>query len=60
MTYVSVKHDEIDTIDTMQGRESVVSYTPRPIWQSFVDWCASISAKACIQNWEPVLGVRTC
>ncbi|ASV86935.1 MULTISPECIES: DUF1127 domain-containing protein [Ochrobactrum] len=40
MTYVSVKHDEIDTIDTMQGRESVVSYTPRPIWQSFVDWCS--------------------
>jgi len=38
MTYVSVKQDEIDTIDTMQSRESVVSYGPRSIWQSFVDW----------------------
>lgn len=40
MTYVSIKRDDIDTIDTMQKRESVVSYTRRSFWQNFVDWCS--------------------
>lgn len=40
MTYVSIKRDDIDTIDTMQKRESVVACTQRSFWQNFVDWCS--------------------
>lgn len=38
MTFVPVKHDEIDTIGTIRARARDVSYAPRSGWQNFVEW----------------------
>ncbi|MCX2696301.1 MULTISPECIES: DUF1127 domain-containing protein [Ochrobactrum] len=38
MTYTSIKHDEIDTIDTIIARESEFCYASRSVWQRFVEW----------------------
>jgi len=40
MTYTSVKHDEIDTIDTIQTSESDFCYASRSVWQRFIEWCS--------------------
>lgn len=40
MTYMSVKHDEIDAIDTIRARESDFCYTSRSVWQRFTEWCS--------------------
>ncbi len=40
MTFVPVKHDEIDTIDTIRVRMREVSHARRSGWQNFVEWCS--------------------
>ncbi|MBC8717614.1 MULTISPECIES: DUF1127 domain-containing protein [Brucella/Ochrobactrum group] len=40
MTYRSVKHDEIDTIDTIQTRESEFCYASRSLGRRIMEWCA--------------------
>lgn len=38
MTFVPIKYDEIDTIDTMQVAEREIPANTRSIWQRCVAW----------------------
>ncbi|MDR6431187.1 DUF1127 domain-containing protein [Brucella pseudogrignonensis] len=38
MTFVPIKYDEIDTIDTMRAAEREIPVSTRSIWQRFVAW----------------------
>jgi len=40
MTFIPVKHDEMDTIDTIRVSRHNVVTASRSLWQRFVDWCA--------------------
>lgn len=38
MTFVPIKYEEIDTIDTMWADEREIPAHTRPVWQRFVAW----------------------